>query len=104
MSITEEGRHLGAAIGTRSFVEGYVHHKVSKWVQEVECLSSITATQPHAAYVAFTHGLTSKWTYLARTIPNLEELFKPLENAIRQQLLPSLTGQNPFSDATYSTR
>ena len=79
VSITEEGRrHLGAAIGTRSFVEGYVHHKVSNWVQEVERLSSIAATQPHAAYAAFTHGLTSKWTYLARTIPNLEELFKPL--------------------------
>ena len=73
---------MGAAIGTRSFVEGYVHHKVSNWVQEVERLSSIAATQPHAAYAAFTHGLTSKWTYLARTIPNLEELFKPLEDAI----------------------
>ena len=62
--------------------QGYVHHKVSNWVQEVERLSSIAATQPHAAYAAFTHGLTSKWTYLARTIPNLEELFKPLEDAI----------------------
>ena len=53
VSITKEGRrHLEAAIGTRSFVEGYVHHKVSNWVQEVERLSSIAATQPHAAYAA----------------------------------------------------
>ena len=48
---------------------------------------------------AFTHGLTSKWTYLARRIPNLEELFKTFEDAITQQFLPSLTDQNPFNDA-----
>lgn len=57
-----------------SFVECYVQHKVSGWVKEVERLSSNAETQPHAAYAAFTHGLTSKWTYLARTIPDIENL------------------------------
>ena len=61
VSITVDGRrHLGAAIGTRSFVENYVQRKVSGWIREVERLSSIVTTQPHAAYAAFTHGLTSK--------------------------------------------
>lgn len=63
VSITVEGkRHLGAAIGTNSFVESYVQRKVSEWVVELERLSSIAVTQPHAAYAAFTHGQTSKWT------------------------------------------
>ena len=44
-------------------------------------------------------GLTSKWTYLARTIPDIEDLLQPLEDAIRQQFLPSLTGQVTFGDA-----
>ncbi len=58
MSITVEGkRHLGAAIGTNSFVESYVKRKVSGWVHEVERLSSIAVTQPHAAYAAFTQAL-----------------------------------------------
>ena len=100
VSITTEGkRHLGAAIGTNSFVESYVKRKVSGWVHEVERLSSIAVTQPHAAYAAFTHGQTSKWTYLERTIPNIGDLLKPVENAIRQRFLPSLTGQNAFNDA-----
>ena len=86
VSITAEGkRHLGAAIGTNSFVESYVKRKVSVWVHEVEHLSSIAVTQPHAAYAAFTHGQTSKWTYLSRTIPDIGDLLKPVENAIRQR-------------------
>jgi len=32
-------------------------------VNEVEKLSKITITQPHAAYAAFTHGLSSKWSF-----------------------------------------
>ena len=100
VSITAEGkRHLGAAIGTNSFVESYVKRKVSGWVHEVERLSSIAVTQPHAAYAAFTHGQTSKWTYLAKTIPDIGDMLKPVENAIRHRFLPSLTGQNAFNDA-----
>jgi len=46
------------------------------------------------------HGLVSKWTFLARTVPEISHLFQPLEDAIRQCFLPSLTGQNSFSDTT----
>ena len=100
MSITVEGRrHLGAGVGVSSFVESYVQRKISGWVLEVERLSSIAISQPQAAYTAFTHGLTSKWTYLARTIPDIEDLLQPLESVIRQQFLPSITSQNAFCDA-----
>ena len=37
--------------------------------------------------------------YLSRTIPDTAELFKPLEDAIRLQFIPSFTGQSPISDA-----
>ena len=45
------------------------------------------------------HGLASKWTFLARTISNIEYLFQPLEDAIHQRFLPALTGQTSFSDS-----
>ena len=100
VSITVEGkRHLGAAIGDSTFVESYIQLKVAEWVKEIERLSSIATTQPHAAYAAFTHGLTSRWNYLSRTIPDIGELLQPLEIAIRHKFLPSLTGQNAFTDA-----
>ena len=99
VSITKEGkRHLGAAIGTEAFKEAYVQDKVETWVQEVDRLTTIAETQPHAAYAAFTHGLAAKWNYLSRTVPGISDLFQPLEDIIRQHLLPTLTGQNTFSD------
>ena len=58
----------------------------------------IAELQLHAAYAAFTHGLASKWTFLARTVPDMSHLFQPLEDAIRQYFLLKLTGQNHLSD------
>ena len=61
VSITKEGkRHLGAAIGNDAFKEEYVREKVVTWVEELERLTRIAESQPHAAYAAFTHGLVSK--------------------------------------------
>ena len=101
ISITTEGkRHLGAAIGTPQFISAYVEHEVHEWVNEIECLSSIALTQPHAAYAAFTHGLKHKWTYLIRTIPDVESLLQPLKEAIRHKFLSSLTGRSALSNDT----
>ena len=99
MQITREGqRHLGAALGSQTFVEAYVTSKVEEWVREVKQLAKIASSQPHAAYAALTHGLTSKWSYLLRTVPDISDLFLPLENAIRHDLLPALTGRSGFTD------
>ncbi len=62
VNTTEEGkRYLGSAIGKRSFLETYVKQKVDTWVEELERLSSIAISQPHAAFAALTHGLSSRW-------------------------------------------
>ena len=98
--ITAEGkRHLGAALGSSSFVASFVHQKVSLWQQELTTLSDFSVTQPHAAYAAFVHGVVSRWNYLIRCIPNVCEFLLPLEEIIRTKFLPSLTGQCTFSDA-----
>ena len=91
--------YLGGAIGSTSFIEQFVGRKVQEWVDEIQTLSNIAKTQPHAAYAAFTHGLCSKWNYVLR-VTDLEthsasELLQPLETSINSQLIPALTGQNP---------
>ena len=59
--ISKEGKkYLGSAIGTQAFIEIYVQQKVTTWLDELERLSSIAITQPHAAFAAFIHDLTSK--------------------------------------------
>ena len=48
-------------------------------------------SQPHAAYSALVHGLSSKWSYLSRVTPNISHLLIPLDFALRTELLPALT-------------
>ena len=60
VQITTEGKgHLGAAIGSRSFAEEYVSSKVEEWTEEIKRLAKVAVSQPHAAYAAFTHGMSS---------------------------------------------
>ena len=78
-------------------MEAYVSSKVKEWVQEIMHLSKIASSQPHAAYAAFAHGLSSRWSYISRTIPDIKDLLLPLESAIHQHLIPALTGRDVCS-------
>ncbi len=94
-----EGRpYLGSPIGTEEFICSYTEEKVKDWAQELELLATFGKTQPHAAYSALTHGLTSKWAYLSRTTPNIGPMLQPLETRIRSILIPTLTNRPPPND------
>ena len=91
MQISTNGqRHLGAAIGTREFIEAYATQKIANWVKEIENLTTLARTNPHAAYAALTHGVIGKWLYFMRTIDISSSVFQPLEDAIHHQLIPAL--------------
>ena len=75
--------YLGAPLGTQGY---YVYHKVEQQSLEIKHLSSIAKTHPHAAYAAFIYRLSHKWSYIARTIPNIGDCLQPLEDAIRHLL------------------
>ena len=47
---------------------------------------------------AYAHGLSHKWKFLLRTIPNIGDLLIPLETAIRHSLIPSITGKGDLND------
>ena len=99
VNITADGRpYLGAAIGSTNYITQYVSCKISTWVHDLQLLSSFAVTQPHAAYSAFTHGLISKWLFIARTIPNVDDLFQPLEECIRHTFIPAVTDHSPLGD------
>ncbi len=42
--------------------------------------------------------MTSKWAYLARTTPNIDNLLQPLEIIIRTNFAPALTNRSPPND------
>ena len=100
INITTDGqRHLGAALGTERFREEYVCNLVNDWVKQIKMLSMIAKIDPHSAYAAYTHGLRHKFTYAMRTIPNTGNMLQPVENAIRNMLIPALTEQHQISDS-----
>ena len=98
IQITCQGeRHLGAAIGNEEFKNKYVSSKVKKWVEDIEMLADIAAEEPQAALSAYTKSICHRWTYIQRTISGCGMLFKPLENCIRNTLIPAILGR-PVSD------
>jgi len=97
VNITAEGRpYLGAAIYT-SYIADYVAKKVNLWIEELTLLVAIARSQPHSAYSAFTHGLISKWLFIARTIPDVSSYYEPLEVCVCI-FIPAVTGRSPPGD------
>ena len=91
--ILEGKRHLGAVIGSKDFKDKYCQEKVDKWCSEMGSLTEISRSQPHAAYVAFTKGFKSKFTYYLRTIESFDDYVDPIEEVIHTSFLPALFGR-----------
>ena len=66
---------------------------VLRWKGELEALSEIARSQPHADYTAFTKAYKSKFTYFLRTIESFEDYVDPIQEAIDDLLLSTLFGQ-----------
>jgi hypothetical protein len=70
----------------------YCQTKVSEWCNQLEKLSYIAKTNPHAAYCAYTHSFQHKYTYFFRTIEGFEKYLEPLDHLITYGFLPTLFG------------
>ncbi len=92
---TDGCRLLGSALGKDEFVLKFVRKQVESLVGLVHVLSGVAKSQPHAAFAALTHGLMGKWTFLSRTVESAGSLLQPLERAMCQRLIPSITGRDP---------
>ena len=81
IQITSSGkRHLGAVIGDETFKDEYVYEKIGEWMNEIEVLAEIALIEPHAAYAAYVHGFQDKFTFIMRTIPEIENHLKKLDD------------------------
>ena len=85
---TEGCRYLGGALGSDDFRRSYMESMIDKWCTELLALARIAESQPHAAFTAFTEGLSSRWTYHLRSTacpaevvlvhrPSVEKSLKP---------------------------
>ena len=60
---------------------------------QVQRLSEFAATEPQAAYSAYVFGLQSKWTFLCRTQPGMQDHLGVLDDVITDIFLPVLLGR-----------
>ena len=93
IQITTEGeRHLGAVIGSEGYRESYCQGLVKKWSEELTLPSQIAVIQPQAAYACYVSGYQHKFTYFIRTISGFERYLQPIEDIMRHQFIPAITG------------
>ena len=99
IKITTEGqRHLGAVIGSETFKQKYVQEKIDQWIKELRVLCKIAWCEPQAAYSGFIKGFKHKPIYFMRTIPNIKTQLKQLDDVIRTEFIPAITGGINCSD------
>jgi len=56
VNVTADGRpHFGAPIGSVELIKRFIVDKVDNWISEVDTLSPIVISQPHAAYTLVLH-------------------------------------------------
>ena len=77
--VTCDGRpYLGAAIGSDGYIRSFVTDKVKGWSEEITVVARFAENQPHAAYCAFRHDVSSCWMFVSQTVPFDSVVFNPL--------------------------
>ena len=95
LQITTSGkRHLGAVVGTEEFKQEYVTKKVNGWIEELKELEKVARVDPHIAYCAYVSGMQHRYTYVLRTIPNIQEHLQKLDDAIDMYLVLSICSKS----------
>ena len=76
--ITTEGHcYLGGVIGSEAFEQQFLQQKVQNWISDLRKLSIIAESQPHAAYSAYSHGLSFWWNYFLLFLLYINNLSQP---------------------------
>ena len=92
INITTEGKkYLGGFIGKDTAAIQYVNDLVDSWINQLDELVNIAKSEPQAAYTAFTAGFIHKMTYFIRTIPNLHNTMKRIDEKIDKDFIPAIT-------------
>ena len=65
----------------------------------IHILSDSTLPHPQLAFTASLHGISNKWGNLSLTSPNIDHLFQPLEDAIREKFYSRSLGPSQWPDS-----
>jgi hypothetical protein len=88
-------RYVGGHVGSKAMLEAWVGPMVEGWVFGVQLLAKASKKYPQSAYAGFTQSLQAEWQYLCRCVPGVGPQLQPVEDAIRECLIPALMEVQP---------
>ena len=97
--IIHKGRlHLGIPLDTTTYHNQCIYNKVHEWCGQVGNLALFAKSQPQAAFSAFSHGVMCGWMFFMRMVPLSSNQLKPLEDVIRHQFIPAVSGRHTITE------
>ena len=87
---TDATKNLGGYVGPRETCDQLTKGIVGTLITHLEKLSELAKAEPHAAYSYFVSRFQQTYTYVQRFTPPSEQLWKPLEETIRNKFITAL--------------
>ena len=69
-----------------------MNEKIDHWIKEVKLLSEIAKIEPQCALSCFISGYKHKLNYYMRTILNVSNLLRHIDDVIAKEFIPAITG------------
>jgi len=80
-------------VGSAKEKDKWIKGKVEGWVQDVWVMANVAGKYPQAVYIGFfVKCKQQEWQYVQRVVANIGHYFEPLEEVIRNELIPALLG------------
>ena len=95
------GQYLGTYLGNKTAKESWIQAEVVQWRNGIGCLSKAARSYPQSAYHGLQKSLQAEWKFLQRTTPDIEHLLQGLQDDILNKFIPSLFGEDTFTDDDY---
>ena len=93
INVTSNGkRHLGAVTSSRSYKENYMNEIIDQRIKEVKLLSEIAKIEPQCALSCFISGYKHKLNYYMRTVLNISNFLRHIDDVITKEFIPAITG------------
>ena len=70
----------------------WVKPQVEVWSHRVKVIAKVSLRHPQLAYAGLGMSLQSEWQYLQRTVPGVNTLMGPIEEALRENFFPLIFG------------
>ena len=99
VNITVTGhKYLGSFIGNPKETSEFVTKQIEEWKEDIEALVEVAKTEPQLAYSAYVFGTSKRWQFVCRTTPGIAQALQPLEDLIREKLIPAFFDGKVLSD------